>query len=111
MGIATAQNGLVTYTGFDPVDNGKEWVEEHGVYTYVRKQEDEWTVGHITITAYSEPYLEIAKQNRYPLPPRWVEQKIKSGETAYYFWHGLEDFWLFNKEEAIKMARDKMRGV
>ena len=99
--IATKTDGLVTYIGFDPANNGKRWIEEKGNYTYVKKQDDEWTVSYVPIAAYNSKYLEEAKKQRYVLPPYPIEKQIIDGKTAYHFWKG-KDYWFMDKEEAIE---------
>ena len=41
--IASKQDGLITYIGFDTENNGKFIVETKGSWTYVNYQEDEFT--------------------------------------------------------------------
>lgn len=103
--IATKTDGLVTYTGFDPADNGKIWITEKGNYTYVNKQDNEWSVSYVPIATYDLAYLQEAKRCRYITPPYSIEKRIMDGETAYHFWKG-KDYWFFNKEEAVKFIYD-----
>lgn len=103
---AVIKDGLVTYEGFDPINNDKRWVEEKDNWTYVQRQESEWSIASVPIVAYDINYLEEAKQKRYTTPPYPIEQRIKNGETAYYFWYG-KDNWYFDKNEAIKFIYDK----
>lgn len=99
--IATKAVGLITYTGFDPENNEKRWIEEKGNYTYVNKQDNEWSVSYVPIVTYDTDYLQEAKKHRYVTPPYSIERQIMNGKTAYHFWKG-EDYWFFDKDEAIK---------
>lgn len=40
---ATLWHGQVTYTGFNPIDNGKWLIETKDNYTYVNFQDDEFS--------------------------------------------------------------------
>lgn len=102
---ATKRNGLITFVGFDPQDNGKRWIEEKGNYTYVCKQKNEWNQSVVPIAAYDTKYLQIAKRHRYITPSYAVEKRIINGEIAYHFWLG-KDYWFFDKNEAIKFIYD-----
>lgn len=98
--VAKQTVGLVTYVGFDPANNGKRWIEERGNYTYVKKQNNEFSIEHVSIIAYDKKYLEEAKKHRYTTPPRYLEREIDEGKIIYYFWFG-KDHWMSSKEEAI----------
>ncbi len=99
--VATMTDGPVTYTGFDPEDNGKRWVSERGNIIFVNQQESEWTRSYIPISTYDKTYLEEAKRERYVTPPFSIEKRILEGETAYHFWKG-KDYWFFDKNKAIE---------
>ena len=107
MGAVAVQDGLVTYTGFDPDDNGKRWIKQKGNYTYVFEQTDEWSQAYVPIAEYSKEYLKEARQNRYVMPPWSIEKRIMDGEIAYHFWYG-KDYWFFDLDEAIKFIYNKM---
>lgn len=103
--VTTKTDGLVTYIGFDPADNGKIWITEKWNYTYVHKQDNEWSVSYVPIAAYDLAYLQEAKRCRYVTPPYYIEKRIMDGETIYHLWKG-KDYWFFNKEEAIQFIYD-----
>lgn len=103
--VATKTDGIITYIGFDPVNNGKRWIEEKGRWTYVTRQKDEWTQAYVPMVAYDIEYLKEAKRCRYVTPSYSIEKRIMNGETVYHFWKG-KDYWFFDKEEAIQFIYD-----
>ncbi len=104
------KDGPVTYTGFDPKDNKKIWVEEKrdGKYTYVCCQRDEFSRPYICIVSVTKDMLP-EYENYLTEFPRKVRERVMSGETGFTFWHGLNTYWFFDKNEAIEKARSILK--
>nr|WP_297765861.1 hypothetical protein [uncultured Butyrivibrio sp.] len=102
-------NGSVIYTGFNPDDNNKIWIEEKrdGKYTYVCCQANEFSRPYVCIVSVTKDMLP--DYEKYLLEfPKWAKDRVMSGETGYTYWQG-ETHWFFDKDEAIEAIKSSLR--